>query len=164
MDKKVFHSWPFWLSVGFGVPLLLIAMNALAGLNQDSGSPANESSVISASDYPLIAGDLAGQINDLSPTPAFDEVGWIAKKISFIPGNNMAYIEYTDTHLAMRLLLEYHYRDNQVSKATVLGTFLPTEQGQWSLDQGSDKAQGSATINYIYKGDSKQWIPEQVSN
>lgn len=111
------------------------------------------------SDYATLASILASKLNSISPTPSFGELGWIAHRISFLQGSEKAYIEYTDTHVALKLLLGYDLEDNQL-QTKVLATFIPDEFGSWDLQFGTDESDNKNLNHYIFDGDSNQWIPE----
>jgi hypothetical protein len=111
--------------------------------------------------YADIAQFIASEINELSPSPSFDNTGWLAQKISFSSSAPLAYVAYTDTHVLLRLLLEYNLSDRKV-QTKVLATFLPTPEKGWQLQFGSDAAAGQKLIDYVYNGDSKQWIPQEL--
>ena len=110
-----------------------------------------------------MVGKLAESINEISPTPYLDDIGWIVHRISFVRDRPFAYLEYTDTKVALRLLLQYYYQDSGI-RAKVLATFTPTEHGEWELDHGKDLDSQQQLVNFIFDGDAKQWVPEQTSN
>ena len=116
----------------------------------------------SSGELATIAEKLAAKVAEISPTPSLGEVGWIAQRISFA-GDRFVYIEYTDTHVSLRLLAEYFYDDPDL-KTKVLATFLPNERGGWDLQFGNDLAKGLPLYNFIFDGDSNQWIPEITSD
>lgn len=111
------------------------------------------------SEYPGLASELAGKINDISPTRSFDDIGWIVERVSFVPDEALAYIEYTDTHVTLRLLLQYGHEGKDFL-TTVLATFIPVETGGWELQYGRDIAVNASVYNYRFNGDAKQWMPE----
>ena len=119
-----------------------------------------EKSVSSNSSYPVLAESLSLALNDLSPTPSFGELGWIAHRVSFVEDSNNAYIEYTDTHIALKMLVRYHFEDNRL-RPLVLATFIPDEFGRWILQFGKDLEESGAKLShFVFDGDSDQWIPE----
>jgi D-alanyl-lipoteichoic acid acyltransferase DltB (MBOAT superfamily) len=113
-------------------------------------------------EYPSLASVLARRINQISPTRSIDGIGWMALRISFVTNAALAYIEYTDTHVTLRILVQYG-KDGQNLITTVLATFIPVETGGWQLQYGRDAAAGLPVINYRFNGDAKQWIPEAAS-
>ena len=110
-------------------------------------------------EFPKLANELAGKINEISPTQSFDELGWIPIRISFVPNEALAYIEYTDTHVALRLLAQYGRLEDDL-QTSVLATFIPKETGGWELQYGRDIVAGSLVSNYRFDGEAEQWIPE----
>jgi hypothetical protein len=122
-----------------------------------------ERETLSTAGYPEIASVIAGRINELSPTPSFDETGWLARKISFSSAQSLAYVDYTDTHVLLRLLLEYKFSDQTV-QTKVLATFLPDASGSWQRQFGQDEGAGLSLVDYVYNGDSKQWVPQILIN
>src|SRR3989344_9867 len=128
--------------------------------DQISQTLTTEKSVSSDSSYPVLAENLAIKVNDLSPTPSFGELGWIAHRISFVENSNYAYIEYTDTHIALKMLISYHFEDNRL-KPLVLATFIPDEFGRWNIQFGKDLDEEKIRFgHYVFDGNSNQWIPE----
>jgi len=118
---------------------------------------------VAEGEYPNLVGKLAESINEISPTPYLDDIGWIVHRISFVRDRPFAYLEYTDTKVALRLLLQYYYQGFGI-KTKVLATFIPTEYGEWELDYGKDVDSQQQLVNFIFDGDAKQWAPEEVSN
>jgi len=115
---------------------------------------------VAAGEYPSLAGKLAESINEISPTPYLGDTGWIVHRISFVLDRPFAYLEYTDTKVALRLLLQYYYKDSGI-KTKVLATFIPTEHGEWELDHGKDLDGRQRLVNFIFDGNAKQWMPEK---
>ncbi|OGE88740.1 MAG: hypothetical protein A2722_02460 [Candidatus Doudnabacteria bacterium RIFCSPHIGHO2_01_FULL_50_11] len=148
--------------------LLLIAAVLLAAAtlyilfqvpSAENGGQVNGAATASApADMPQTAVLLAGKINELSPTPPTGDIGWVARRISFVEGPQKAYIEYTDTHLALRVLVEYTYQASGF-EARVLATFEPDEFGGWTLAHGTDSASGLGVITWITHG-SGVWQQE----
>lgn len=110
-------------------------------------------------EYPNLAAAFSGNINEISPTPSIDEGGWIIHRVSFVKDEPYAYVEYTDTKVALKLLLQYYYKDAKI-KTKVLATFVPDEYGAWNLDFGRDLAAGLPVSHYIFKGDTGEWVKE----
>ncbi len=110
-------------------------------------------------DYASLASQLAQRINAISPTPSFGAGGWLAVRVVFLEGGSSAYLEYTDTHVALRLLIGYTYISENL-ETKVLATFVPNELNGWTLRSGQDEARTSVLLPYKYNGDSGQWIPE----
>lgn len=109
-------------------------------------------------DHAKVADAIARKLDDISPTESYQDQGWIAKTISFVAGQKKAYVEYTDTHIALRLLLEYDYQDAQL-ETKVLATFIPDESGAWQLQYGQD-AEPSVLENWVFDGDARLWVPQ----
>ncbi|MCL5435816.1 MAG: hypothetical protein M1275_01940 [Patescibacteria group bacterium] len=129
-------------------------------IGQETGMPRQVQYTPAAmSEYPSLASELAQKTNEISPTRSFDDIGWIALRISFVPNDALAYIEYTDTHVTLRLLVQYG-RENETLLTTVLATFIPQESGGWELQYGRDVASRASVYNYRFNGDAKQWMPE----
>ncbi|PIR96750.1 MAG: hypothetical protein COT91_04975 [Candidatus Doudnabacteria bacterium CG10_big_fil_rev_8_21_14_0_10_41_10] len=142
-----------------GLVLFALGLQPYLFNAEESKQSTREEIVTGASDYPSLAVELSEMINNISPTPALGELGWMAQRISFIKDGSRAYIEYTDARIALRLLLEYYNQDGEL-KATVLATFIPTEFGGWELQYGKDRDQGKNLSHFVFDGDSNQWIPE----
>lgn len=121
------------------------------------GSVTSSQNIVS--DYATLASKLAATINDISPTPAFDNGGWLVKRVVFLEDLSKAYLEYTDTHVALRLLLSYSYRPDSLA-TKVLATFVPNELGGWTLQYGKDEMRTAPLLPYQFAGDSNQWVPE----
>jgi len=157
MKKEIFVA----LVIAIGV---VSAITIPSRLNTDSNQidqTSNiEKSVSPDSSYSVLAESLAFQVADISPTPSFGELGWMAHRVSFVEGSNNAYIEYTDTHIALKMLVRYHFEDNLL-QPLVLGTFIPDEFGGWILQFGKDLEESDAGLNhYVFDGDLNLWIPE----
>ena len=111
------------------------------------------------SQFPQIAMQLADKIEDISLTQSFDELGWILQKVSFVRNSNLAYLEYTDTHVTLRTLVTYKYDKNQI-EAKVLATFLPDEMGVWQLQYGKDPVYNQSKLDFVLDGHTSQWIAQ----
>lgn len=147
--------------------LFLAAVGVYFFTTQSAVAPSPQETIpelyVAEGEYPNLTVQLAESINKISPTPYLDDIGWIVHRISFVRDRPFAYLEYTDTKVALRLLLQYYYLDSGI-KTKVLATFIPTEHGEWELDHGKDLDGQQQLVNFIFDGDAKQWAPEEVSN
>lgn len=138
--------------------VILIAALAVAGavVFLFRGQPSNkldgfESVVIIPASYEEAAADIAGKINDLSPTSPADET-WIATQIDFVEDEPLAYVTYTDTHNMFRLLLR-----TGKSEYRLLATFEQGPRG-WEKKFGNDEGAGKKMVTYIFDGkEQKRW-------
>ena len=157
MDRKL--TWLLVILFAAAVTLFVYSVAVL------EFPPAGEQGMITSSlpatvaQYPAAAELFEKQINNLSPTQSFDRIGWILERVSFVPGISRAYLEYTDTHVTLRVLVSYVYNDRDLT-ARVLATFLPDERGGWVLQNGRDEEYNKAVLSYIFDGNSSQWMPE----
>jgi hypothetical protein len=154
----------FWVTVL--VVALLLGSVVLKIIWEKKSQPkpadtANSRQALVNPGYPDVAAFIAGRINELSPSPGFDNSGWLASRVSFSTSKPLAYVDYTDTHVLLRLLLEYRLSDKE-SQTKVIATFLPASGNAWQLQFGRDEGAGQKFIDYIYNGDSKQWVPQEL--
>jgi len=103
-----------------------------------------------------LAAALSTRLNTISPTPPLGQEAWIALQFSFVLDKPYAYVTYTDTHITLRILLEYEYNSTSLT-IKVLATFLPDEQGIWQLQYGRDLSNTVATEDYIYYPGVGEW-------
>ncbi len=146
--------------LAFGILLIIPAVYVSTTPAEVKGTAILEDSI---PDYATLASLLADKVNEISPSPSFDRQGWVVQRVVFAEGESKAYLEYTDTHVTLRLLLSYAYGDGRLA-TRVLGTFIPNEAGGWILQFGKDDVKTSALLPLYFDGDSNQWLPEVVDN
>jgi len=111
-----------------------------------------------ALDRSEVAAAFEARVNDISPTPATGDIGWVVRKIDFVEGKPAAYVEYTDTHLLLRLLVQY--KAATPVDFFVLATFTPIDIDTWQIANGEDVAKDKELITYKYDLESGEWVEE----
>ena len=101
-----------------------------------------ERQILSSESYPEAVLEIAGQINDLSPTPPTAET-WIVRELEFVKGDPHAYVIYHDTHNVFRILIE-----TGKGRYRTVAAFEPVDSG-WKLAGGKDLAKGKETVRIM---------------
>ena len=99
---------------------------------------------------------ISESINTISPTPPTSET-WVVTAIDFVENENLAYIDYHDTHNAFRILVS----GNRSFKTVASFELESADPIKWRLAHGEDKAKGKVSSTYIYDPELEVWIEKE---
>lgn len=150
------------------IAVIIVGAFVLSALRRADLSPPADSGFASGGSlesegYPSALAAIRQSINGLSPTLSVDDSGWIVRAVSFVPGSDLAYVDYTDTRLALRILVRF-IPEGTGYRSRVVAAFAPDELGVWRVEYGQDLAAGLSVIRYLYDAAGDVWNQDQGLN